>query len=296
MKSRPFVFSCIFLEFVSFVCGARGTFGRAKDDKFQMMIAGGILPQNAPYVRNLVSIRALDYIEYMGDNHFCTGVIMSSKTVLTAAHCVTDIHKSVTHQRGLLIVFGSISRLDTYGTAESRRVDKIVVHRSYKRYKKYDVAILRLAERIPLNSRSVKPVTQRKRFSAEVGMHCTTLGWGQVYPHGPYANEIMYLDVIIREPEYCSHLKHFTMESNICAEPQAEGQVCPGDMGGPLMCLDYLCGIIGGSVGCQGQRAIKFVNFSLVQAWVDETVKSLKGSRFMLSVYLYILSAFVNRI
>lgn len=70
--------------------GERGTITRNSDDKFQMLIAGGIVPDNGKFVRNIVSIRTLNYIQFYGDNHFCTGVILSSQTVLTAAHCVTE--------------------------------------------------------------------------------------------------------------------------------------------------------------------------------------------------------------
>ncbi|KAL7739871.1 hypothetical protein ACLKA6_003359 [Drosophila palustris] len=100
MNCRQFVFFWIFLKFVFFVCGARGTFGRPNDDTFQMMIAGGILPRKSSYVMNLVSIRTLNYIEYRGDNHFCTGVIVSSRAVLTAAHCVTDLEGVVWQPQG----------------------------------------------------------------------------------------------------------------------------------------------------------------------------------------------------
>lgn len=68
----------------------RGTFHRTKDEDFQMLIAGGMIPDKGKYVRNLVSIRTVQFIEFHGDNHFCTGVIISSRTVMTAAHCVTE--------------------------------------------------------------------------------------------------------------------------------------------------------------------------------------------------------------
>lgn len=72
------------------VQSGRGTFHRTKDEDFQMLISGGVIPDKGKYVRNLVSIRTIDFVEFHGDNHFCTGVIISSRTVMTAAHCVTE--------------------------------------------------------------------------------------------------------------------------------------------------------------------------------------------------------------
>lgn len=80
---------CLAIHFLA-VHSSRGTFSRNTDEEFQMLIAGGLFPDKGKYVRNLVSIRTLQYVEYPGDNHFCTGVIISSRTVMTAAHCVTE--------------------------------------------------------------------------------------------------------------------------------------------------------------------------------------------------------------
>ncbi|KAH8297314.1 hypothetical protein KR044_010305 [Drosophila immigrans] len=281
---------CMFLclQLSAYVEGSRGSFSRSNNDKFQMLIAGGIVPDHGAYIRTLVSIRTLNYIRFHGDNHFCTGVITSSRTILTAAHCVTDSHKSVMHPRGLMVIFGAVNRLERYDKEESRRVLKIVVHPEYHRYTSNDVAILQLTKLIPANLRQVRPIVKRDVLEVHEGMECTTLGWGQVYPHGPYADEIMFLDVTIRAPEHCGDQKYFVKEGNICVEPKAEGQVCPGDLGGPLICQGFIAGIIGASKGCQGINSIKFVNFTHVELWVEETVVHLSANRCKISILVYI--------
>lgn len=89
MKIWQIIGICLATQFLA-VHSGRGTFSRTKDEDFQMLIAGGLFPDKGKYVLNLVSIRTLHFIEYPGDNHFCTGVIISSRTVMTAAHCVTE--------------------------------------------------------------------------------------------------------------------------------------------------------------------------------------------------------------
>lgn len=58
------------------------------------------------------------------------------------------------------------------------------------------------------------------------------------------------------------------------------------------MCQDHLAGIIGGTHGCSSKIAMKFVNFTHIEKWVQSTVLALSGNNGMyrLSVTLRCLS------
>lgn len=87
----------------------------------------------------------------------------------------------------------------------------------------------------------------------------------------------MYLEVTIRPTDFCANIPKYE-DFNICAEPNHEGQLCPGDLGGPLMCQDHLAGIIGGTYGCSSKVAMKFVNFTHIEKWVQKAVLAWSGT------------------
>lgn len=104
----------------------------------------------------------------------------------------------------------------------------------------------------------------------------------------------MYLEVAVRDHDFCNDMENYDRESSICAEPRDEGQVCPGDLGSPIICSTYFTGIIGGAQKCEGIKALKFVNYTIVEPWVDKTVRMFSGSRnICLSLYLLLFS-FLN--
>jgi len=83
--------------------------------------------------------------------------------------------------RGIRVVFGHITRLAVYDESDFRSVDRLVVHPEYERYKKNDLAILRLSERVQSSNHDVLPLLMRKTANVTYGDTCITLGWGQIY-------------------------------------------------------------------------------------------------------------------
>ncbi|KAH8233022.1 hypothetical protein KR026_003212, partial [Drosophila bipectinata] len=265
----------------------RGTVSDLSDDTFELLISGGHKPDSNRYSRHVVSIRTLNYVEVQGDNHFCSGTLISSRAVLTAAHCVTDRYKASMNPRGLRVIFGHVDRLAYYTEDHTSRVDQIMVHPKYERYKSHDLAILWLTTRIPSHNHDVVPLLMRKKANLTVGIHCITMGWGQIYQHGPYSDELLYMDVIISNSSRCDeNISDFNEEESVCVKPMKEGEYCAGDMGGPLICRGALAGIIGGSLGCAGGKAMKFVSFPKYRKWIVGTVHGMTASKRPLFVYL----------
>ncbi|XP_046865964.1 chymotrypsin-2 isoform X2 [Drosophila willistoni] len=150
---------------------------------------------------------------------------------------------------------------------------------------------------------NVRPIQRRTFMNITEGLRCITMGWGQVYSHGPYSNEILFLSVLIARHEHCEmFIKHYHREGNLCVEPVAEGEVCPGDLGGPLMCKDTLAGVIGGIQVCEGVQAIKFVNFSHYKDWVYKTITGIGdgthsiqlGQMWLLLIYFQLFIGLVS--
>ncbi|XP_062131785.1 chymotrypsin-2-like isoform X2 [Drosophila sulfurigaster albostrigata] len=168
----------------------------------------------------------------------CGGVIISNRTVLTAAHCISDSIDA------LKIYFGTVDITNIYETGQQRLIVKrknIIVHPEYDPHElRNDIALIRLPAEILFDEyiQPAKLPDPDKLYDNEIGV---ASGWG-ISDNSWYAtNNLQYLNVTIFPYEDCKPLVHkykgfhasFYPTSNICLKP-SQGITCNGDSGGPL--------------------------------------------------------------
>ncbi|XP_017835528.1 trypsin-3 [Drosophila busckii] len=190
-----------------------------------------------------VSVRALGARRGHGDYHYCSGVMITSSWVLTAAHCISAVvrtaHYAAMDEEDIVVVVGTNRLVPSKPPLRNAMlVKKLYMHENYNRKQLSDLALIHLRgviiPGIPL-SRSVRLPT----MALQKYQNCKTIGWGRQHPHADYANEMLQQDVYA-DPE-------IDATGHIRVLPAYENQsLFLMDTGAPLFCNQVLYGIARG--------------------------------------------------
>ncbi|XP_064538007.1 trypsin alpha-like [Drosophila montana] len=204
--------------------------------------------------------------------HFCGGSIMSSKVIVTAAHCLKNKESRILSVR-------AGSRYWKNG-GQVVEVAEIKIHNAYHAKKHlHDIALMRLAKPIRLGSNA-----QKISFASSVpsdGAKAFVSGWGFLEAKTTKRPSILQ-EVNLRIMNYRKCQKtnygkngYLISRQMICAVLHTN-DACQGDSGGPLVSRNQLVGIVSWGKGCasKGYPGV-YTNVAYYNSWLKSEIQKL---------------------
>ncbi len=210
--------------------------------------------------------------------HFCGGSVISSRAVVTAAHCVTY---------GVArIVIGRTDLSGPGGEVRLAKDFKYQAHPAFYRAGDNDVAVIVFDRDLNVDPVIVNRLASYEKPSAsEKNLRVRVAGWGYTSEgSGVTTPDLREVDLPVVSNAVCAQAYGSSRinDNNLCAGFKMGGQdSCSGDSGGPLFDAksNVLIGTVSWGSGCARANAYGvYMRVSQYTAWMDSTIKAL-GSK-----------------
>ncbi|GFY73834.1 proclotting enzyme [Trichonephila inaurata madagascariensis] len=228
------------------------------------------------------------YIRRSGKSAECGGTLITTKHVITAAHCVVSSRRGKTMSpRQLLVRLGDydIESDNDGATPVDYPVRSVIKFNTFDiRTFQNDIAILVLNSTVEFGKHIYPICLPFDVFTGEdlANKNAFTAGWGTISYGGPASPKLREVQIRIWENSRCKVV--FRREvpitsANVCAG-DGDKDACRGDSGGPLMLAHtdgkfYLVGIVSFGKKCAdpGVPGV-YCRISHFLDWIEQQVES----------------------
>ena len=173
-----------------------------------------------------------------GWQHICGATLLSSKRLLTAAHCIDDPALQNAINFGAVRVCVGVRNLKRCTADRVAEVRSFEIHPKWKSDRSaygYDVAVLRVKSKKFKNFKKVK-LARTNKHDPKVGEESRSFGWG--YTEKSKLPSILQKVSLPRLPgTTCKAVKNYLGTSGplLCTDVVQDRSICNGDSGGPMM-------------------------------------------------------------
>ncbi|XP_001865142.2 trypsin alpha-3 [Culex quinquefasciatus] len=209
-------------------------------------------------------------IRQVNRDFLCNGVLISSRDVLTAASCVSNVR----NESDLVVVAGTIGNSVTAPGAIPLSVSKLWSTTSNPS-RTGDIALLRLNATLITGGAPWISVVELGTRAPTVNQSCSLCGWGSGTISGPPALILQTININVQSntsPNCTRAAGGTALPANaICAgDPLQAGRgACTHDVGAPLMCNGALHGVLTVTGGCGGLHEVSvFADTAAHLAWI----------------------------